>query len=97
MVPAEGLFVASLVTPFGAARLLRELRVVSGNCSNFALLDHQQKLAVTCFFKGGAGRGIRTPDFIITNDALYQLSYAGNKGMAWPGGLFCLTSVRSVF
>ncbi len=25
----------------------------------------------------GAGRGIRTPDPIITNDVLYQLSYAG--------------------
>src|SRR5210317_1220480 len=26
----------------------------------------------------GAGRGIRTPDPIITNDVLYQLSYAGD-------------------
>ena len=26
---------------------------------------------------GGAARGIRTPDPIITNDVLYQLSYCG--------------------
>jgi hypothetical protein len=25
----------------------------------------------------GAGEGIRTPDHLITNQALYQLSYAG--------------------
>src|SRR5215211_575747 len=28
----------------------------------------------------GAARGIRTPDPIITNDVLYQLSYCGNAG-----------------
>jgi hypothetical protein len=27
--------------------------------------------------KGGAARGIRTPDPIITNDVLYRLSYCG--------------------
>ena len=27
--------------------------------------------------KGGAARGIRTPDPVITNDVLYQLSYCG--------------------
>ena len=26
---------------------------------------------------GGAGRRIRTADFLITNEALYQLSYTG--------------------
>ena len=26
----------------------------------------------------GAGRGTRTPDLLITNQLLYQLSYAGN-------------------
>jgi hypothetical protein len=26
---------------------------------------------------GGAARGIRTPDPIITNDVLYRLSYCG--------------------
>ena len=29
---------------------------------------------------GGAARGNRTPDPIITNDVLYQLSYCGE----WP-------------
>jgi hypothetical protein len=29
------------------------------------------------FERGGAARGIRTPDPIITNDVLYQLSYCG--------------------
>jgi hypothetical protein len=28
----------------------------------------------------GAARGIRTPDPIITNDVLYQLSYCGVRG-----------------
>ena len=28
----------------------------------------------------GAARGIRTPDPIITNDVLYQLSYCGTRG-----------------
>ena len=28
----------------------------------------------------GAARGIRTPDPIITNDVLYQLSYCGIPG-----------------
>lgn len=29
------------------------------------------------FIKPGAGEGTRTPDPIITNDVLYQLSYTG--------------------
>ena len=29
--------------------------------------------------KTGAARGIRTPDPIITNDVLYQLSYCGAR------------------
>ncbi len=29
---------------------------------------------------GGAGEGTRTPDPIITNDVLYQLSYTGAAG-----------------
>ena len=28
-------------------------------------------------YGGGAAEGIRTPDPIITNDVLYQLSYSG--------------------
>jgi hypothetical protein len=33
----------------------------------------------------GAARGIRTPDPIITNDVLYQLSYCGlaKSGEVW--------------
>lgn len=31
---------------------------------------------------GGAGEGTRTPDPIITNDVLYQLSYTGTVGGA---------------
>ena len=30
----------------------------------------------------GAGRRIRTDDLLITNQLLYQLSYAGEKGSA---------------
>jgi hypothetical protein len=32
----------------------------------------------------GAGEGIRTPDPLITNQMLYQLSYASNRGTAAP-------------
>jgi hypothetical protein len=31
--------------------------------------------------KNGAARGTRTPDPVITNDVLYQLSYCGNTLM----------------
>jgi hypothetical protein len=31
--------------------------------------------------KNGAAEGIRTPDPIITNDVLYQLSYRGASGL----------------
>jgi hypothetical protein len=34
----------------------------------------------------GAAREIRTPDPIITNDVLYQLSYCGPVEQAAPGG-----------
>ena len=36
--------------------------------------------------KNGAAEGTRTPDPIITNDVLYQLSYSGNLLCAgrWP-------------
>jgi hypothetical protein len=36
-----------------------------------AILVHENRLSP------GAARGIRTPDPIITNDVLYQLSYCG--------------------
>ena len=36
---------------------------------------HHQPNAVQMV--GGAGEGTRTPDPIITNDVLYQLSYTG--------------------
>ena len=32
------------------------------------------------FGKTGAARGIRTPDPLITNEVLYQLSYCGDGG-----------------
>jgi hypothetical protein len=32
--------------------------------------------------RDGAARGIRTPDPVITNDVLYQLSYCGEPGRA---------------
>jgi hypothetical protein len=35
------------------------------------------------FGKNGAGEGTRTPDPIITNDVLYQLSYTGI--LPWAG------------
>lgn len=33
----------------------------------------------------GAARGIRTPDPVITNDVLYQLSYCGERGRRGSG------------
>ena len=36
--------------------------------------------------KDGAGEGTRTPDPIITNDVLYQLSYTGIPLKARPVG-----------
>ncbi len=36
------------------------------------------------FWKRGAGEGTRTPDPIITNDVLYQLSYTGTLPFAGP-------------
>jgi hypothetical protein len=30
-------------------------------------------------YQSGAARGIRTPDPVITNDVLYQLSYCGDE------------------
>ena len=42
--------------------------------------DHtniQQRAPDNLFLKVGAAEGIRTPDPIITNDVLYQLSYSG--------------------
>ena len=36
----------------------------------------------------GAARGIRTPDPIITNDVLYQLSYCGPADQRRAGGAF---------
>ena len=43
-------------------------------------------------FDGGAGRRIRTPDLLITNQLLYRLSYTGvsNKhGYYSEFALFC--------
>ena len=37
--------------------------------------------------KAGAARGIRTPDPVITNDVLYQLSYCGELFQACSGTL----------
>ena len=34
------------------------------------------------FLSIGAARGIRTPDPVITNDVLYQLSYCGEPSVA---------------
>ena len=34
--------------------------------------------------KSGAAEGTRTPDPIITNDVLYQLSYSGLQDLPWP-------------
>ena len=36
------------------------------------------------FEKDGAGEGTRTPDPIITNDVLYQLSYTGTRDVIRP-------------
>ena len=36
-----------------------------------------RQLSLICFEKSGAAEETRTPDPIITNDVLYQLSYSG--------------------
>jgi hypothetical protein len=43
----------------------------------------------------GAGRRIRTDDLLITNQLLYQLSYAGNKN-ARPAGIHSGSERRKV-
>ena len=43
------------------------------------------RYALGCFLgpgANGAARGTRTPDPVITNDVLYQLSYCGIKDLA---------------
>ena len=39
--------------------------------------EHQAKKTNDCKDMAGAARGIRTPDPLITNEVLYQLSYCG--------------------
>ena len=39
----------------------------------------------------GAARGIRTPDPLITNEVLYQLSYCGTLGFHALGSVVGLT------
>jgi hypothetical protein len=52
--------------PAGATRCQTKQKAApkGGICGNFP-------------WKAGAGEGTRTPDPIITNDVLYQLSYTG--------------------
>ena len=54
---------------------------VLGAFSPFSEQNSAQKIAheFRCQIIGldGAARGIRTPDPVITNDVLYQLSYCG--------------------
>lgn len=50
------------------------------------MLPEPQK-AVLSFLEGlpgGAARGTRTPDPVITNDVLYQLSYCGETKNRYP-------------
>ncbi len=44
-----------------------------------SLSEDSQSRVDSNFQKSGAARGNRTPDPIITNDVLYQLSYCGEK------------------
>ena len=41
------------------------------------LIDRDSKNSWPDQLRAGAARGIRTPDPVITNDVLYQLSYCG--------------------
>ena len=40
-------------------------------------IDHKPLRSLGFLEKDGAAEGTRTPDPIITNDVLYQLSYSG--------------------
>ena len=49
--------------------------------------------------KDGAAEGTRTPDPIITNDVLYQLSYSGilpGRGLVLPVARLIASSLRGV-
>ena len=50
-------------------------------------LNHERSFApklVPEWCSNGAARGARTPDPVITNDVLYQLSYCGEPDKAGP-------------
>ena len=55
------------------------------------------------FRESGAARGIRTPDPLITNEVLYQLSYCGNgwrctsRRRAWQANLDMMHSASLSF
>ena len=44
----------------------------------------KQALSQYCLEVRGAARGTRTPDPVITNDVLYQLSYCGGPSKSVP-------------
>jgi hypothetical protein len=50
---------------------------VRRNAEREALLTRIFDCSFEFCLSAGAARGIRTPDPIITNDVLYQLSYCG--------------------
>ena len=58
------------------------LRLVAGvttfqMCNAICYASHVAEAGVPPIFIGGAGSRIRTDDLLITNQLLYQLSYAG--------------------
>ena len=64
--------------PFRGRSLASQAARCLGRLFELRGCHRQRGLAEAVFVGGGAGTRIRTTDFLITNEALYQLSYTGN-------------------
>jgi hypothetical protein len=52
---------------------------VSSKCNAICYAAARPEAGIAPISRGKAGRRIRTDDLLITNQLLYQLSYAGKK------------------
>ena len=60
---------------FGGGRWIRTTEVIDSRFTVCPLWPLGNSPIWNCLLVGGAGRRIRTPDLLITNQLLYQLSY----------------------
>src|SRR5437016_14241239 len=70
----------------------QRVRHVLQNVARPGAADTFTRVCAKRFFENGAARGIRTPDPVITNDVLYQLSYCGEpcRARAMPAPIRAL-------